>query len=879
MGLSACTQIDSWLQSGGLVLTVSDRAARTLILAFHERRQAEGLSAWPAPCIQTFAAFARSAWETRATDDRLLLNPQQEQSLWTSILAREDGLLTLLEGPRQRLAALAADAHSLICSYTARYLQPAARASWDNDAAAFSRWLAEFDGECERLRALSSARLPLELIDLLQADAAIRPPLLLVGFDRLLPIQRAVFDAWGNWQELSPPAPASAVHFYSAADEAAEFAACAAWCASELAERPSARILVLAQSLSTRRGALERAFLRSLPAPSFELSLGLPLKQVPLARAATLLLRWLTSSLLESEIDWLLSTGFAAMQKETLQLQSYMYALRRAGRMRPQWPLEVFLDQPGAVQPPREWVRRLIEAHRRVDAALSLSQPTLEWSVFAFELLASLGLPGEGISSTEHQTWQRLQTALETTGSLAFDGRHISWSDFLQQLDNVLADSLFAAESHNAPIQIAGPAEAAGLTADAIWFLSASEEQWPAPGSTHPLLPLYVQRESGMPHATAQLDWQLAQATTTRILASAPAVTFSYALHTTEANARPSRLIPITPQPIPAGLAPHASVAPQIIEVRDVARIPFPHATVSGGASTLTAQSQCPFQAFATARLGARAWAPAEFGLSAAQRGQLLHAVLHAIWAGPPHGIRSLTDLRALPNLGAFVLAHVQRAMQTGLPDGSRDRMPSRYLELEAERLIALIIEWLNYESARADFTVEQTEAESSAAVASLVLNLRLDRIDRLSDGTLAVIDYKTGKVSASAWDLPRPDDVQLPLYATFALYGENPGGLLIAQLRAGESGFSGRMRDAQTTLFPALTRSASLVNKPLTDEQLDSWRSHIEQLAHDFLSGRSVVDPRDWPKTCDRCGLHSLCRIRENRAAIESDNEEEADE
>ena len=55
-----------------------------------------------------------------------------------------------------------------------------------------------------------------------------------------------------------------------------------------------------------------------------------------------------------------------------------------------------------------------------------------------------------------------------------------------------------------------------------IWFLGADEDAWPAGGSTHPLLPLEVQREDGMPHATPQLDWDLAEAVTARLLASAP---------------------------------------------------------------------------------------------------------------------------------------------------------------------------------------------------------------------------------------------------------------------------------------------------------------------------------------------------------------------
>jgi hypothetical protein len=57
-----------------------------------------------------------------------------------------------------------------------------------------------------------------------------------------------------------------------------------------------------------------------------------------------------------------------------------------------------------------------------------------------------------------------------------------------------------------------------------------------------------------------------------------------------------------------------------------------------------------------------------------------------------------------------------------------------------------------------------------------------------------------------------------------------------------------------------------------LQAEQLDNWKVYIERLAKDFLSGRADVDPRDYPKTCERCGLQTLCRIQENRIALDED-------
>jgi ATP-dependent helicase/nuclease subunit B len=879
MGLHTDVEIDNWLQSGGLVLTASDRAARALTAAYHERRRAEGLSAWPAPVILAFASFACTQWEARATDQRMLLNAAQEQTLWATILARESHLATLLEGPRQRLAALAAEAHALLCSHAARYLDAKTRAAWERDAAAFSRWLATFDADCARHSALSAARVPLELIDLLQSDPAPRQPLLVVGFDRLLPVHRALFDVWGAWQELVLDSTPAELRFYYAADEVAELTACAAWCARELGARADTHLLVLTQSLSTRRGALERAFLSVLPASAFEFSLGIPLAHVPLARAAHMLLRWLSGPLPENEIDWLFSTSFAGGGDEILALQHYQCALRSRGLARPSWQLDDFLSQSLHTQPPAAWSRRVIEARRSLAAAQANFQIPLDWSAFALDLLAMLGLPGERLASTEYQTWQRFQSALEIAASLGFDGRRISWSDFLAQFARILVDTLYAPESRSAPIQIAGPSEAAGLTADAIWFLGASEDAWPARGTTNPMIPLYVQRESAMPHATAQLDWQLSESITGRIAASASRITFSFSRHAADAESRPSRLIVQRagePQPMPASLAPSTPPTQLTMEFADTSRIPYPHPTVSGGAAVLTAQSQCAFQAFATARLGAQSWNRAEFGLSAQQRGQLLHAVLHSIWAGPPNGLRSLADLNAITDLSAFITTHVQAAMHNALPYGARDRMPARYLELEAERLTGLIREWLLYESTRADFTVEQTESKATAAVAELTLSLRLDRIDRLVDGSRAIIDYKTGNVTAAAWQLPRPEDVQLPLYAVFALT-EEPAGVLFAKLRAGESRFVGYARDAQATLLPSLTGRDALVRNPLTDEQLDVWYTAIEQLAHDFLTGRTVTNPRTWPETCARCGLHTLCRIHENRAVLGANEDAEA--
>ena len=214
--------------------------------------------------------------------------------------------------------------------------------------------------------------------------------------------------------------------------------------------------------------------------------------------------------------------------------------------------------------------------------------------------------------------------------------------------------------------------------------------------------------------------------------------------------------------------------------------------------------------------------------------------------------------------------------------------MPKMYIDLEETRLIRLISEWLDFECSRVPFTVEQTEAERPVTIGGLGMNLRLDRVDRLHDGSQLVIDYKTGNVDPKSWDLPRPDDVQLPLYRLFGLEPLQPslfdtfggpasGGLVFAKVRTGDTCFAGRVANAEETISLDLSPNSNLVRRKLTAEEELAWKGKIEDLVDDFLRGRAEVDPRDYPKTCERCGLQSICRIQvpENRARFEEEETE----
>jgi RecB family exonuclease len=167
-------------------------------------------------------------------------------------------------------------------------------------------------------------------------------------------------------------------------------------------------------------------------------------------------------------------------------------------------------------------------------------------------------------------------------------------------------------------------------------------------------------------------------------------------------------------------------------------------------------------------------------------------------------------------------------------------------------------------------------------------MNLRLDRVDKLRDNSQLVVDYKTGNVDPKSWDLPRPDDVQLPLYKLFGLIPLQPslfdsfsgpasGGLVFARVRTGNMCFAGRVADAKGTLVPNLAGNSNLVKRRLTAAEESAWKKYIEDLTDQFIRGRAEVNPRDYPRTCEYCGLQSICRIQEpeNRTRFEQHESE----
>lgn len=874
-------QVSEAIARGAVVLTPNERSARTL-------RRLLAIETGNAAPILSLAAWTSAEWQKRIVsgqESRVPLTPAQEMRLWEETVTADAELQTLL--PASRLAEMANQAAGLLHTWGARkQLRPETAQA---DPAVFLRWLQRFEERCKRSQWISSAEVTNELANALQTHSSdVFPEIVFAGFDQFNPSQQMLFEALhriGARASKMEPAPApSNISLAVCNDLTDEAKQCAYWAAKQVQE--GRRVAIIHPDPASVRPALERA-LRDFVAPymndvgrastqaPYEFSLGVPLRSTLFVRHALLLLRWLSGPLDIEQVSELLRSPYLGAKSTAFARAEFdAFGLRQSSILR----REISVEAAVALMRERRFEHTrwplltgyadVLEAAAQ-KAMTSTSAGWMDWADHATRLLSVAGWQSAAHDdSYTFQLRQRWQEMVEEFAHLQAFGDRVPWQTALRMLDTLAARTLFAPESHDAPVQVMGPLEAAASEFDALWFMGADDMHWPAASSTNPLLPYFLQREAGMPGTHADSDFERYAVITERLLRSAEEVVVSYAQTTsTGERARCSSLIRhrvLSPFIRNEEKKERPEVQAVLEEVTDHLP-PLASSKFTGGAQLLQAEAACPFRAFAEHRLFAAEPEANIDGMDAAERGNVLHRILEHFW-------RDVKTQRALAEMGAEGRAQkLQSALYEEL-NNSASAWEQGYLQLEQERLFAMLSRWLEMELKRSPFVVEDIERKiEGVPIGPLHLDLRVDRIDRVSTPAgegLLLIDYKTGQASPADWEGERPDAPQLPLYAAVADAGV--AGIAFANLKPGEkglalqgiSGIPGMLgTDDEGTEFP---------------EKLPEWHHALTLLAHEFAEGDAEVNPKRFPDTCRYCRQHLLCRVHESAHLAEDDVEEE---
>lgn len=883
------------LTPGTVLLAAGQRLGRHLAQEFARECRALGKEVWETPDIVTWPVWIERMWleasEALALPE-LLLAPAQALALWERVIReRQDGASLLQPAAAARLAQ---QAWELAQAWRLRLTDAEAVS---DEAQAFRRWAARYQQLCHEHRWLDAARLPDRLRELIAARR-LPPPARLVfaEFDELSPQQRELLDALravGSTVEMRQDVPGTAEAQRLALPAASdEIATAAQWVRARLLANPAARIALIVPNLSARRAAIARA-LDDVLLPQgvlpgqleverpFNFSLGLPLSDYPLVRTALRLIESGGQHRAEGRLDieavsLLLRSPFLGAADAERTCRALLDAELRETReplVRLQFLHDLALatnreGEPRAHQCPQLAPR--LAAWRGMLDELPRNQSAGRWAVAFAAQLRALGWPGERTpNSHEYQTLEAWRELLSGLSGLEAVLGPLDYPEALHQLRRLAQDRLFQPKTPEVPVQVLGVLEASGLVFDHVWIMGLDDEQWPPAASPNPLLPIALQRRLGLPHAAPERELVFARRATARMLASAREVIVSHAQTEGDRLLHPSPLIASLPAVELAATLParapfyreamHASGA--LETVVDAQAPAWPGGVAAGGTRVLKSQSDCPFKAFAEFRLGATEPARPEVGLGPMDRGILLHRALEAAWNALG------THERLIALAPAKLQTLVAEAVDTALTSLARRRpftLTRRFAALERERLEALLHEWLALERGRAPFAVLGAETRRALCVAGLELEARMDRVDRLRDGTLAVMDYKSGDASIGDWFGARPREPQLPIYSLYGVAAADVGALAFARVKRGDCGFRGLSPAADVLPGVDALGESKYADQHASWTQLQTnWRQTLETLARQFLAGDAAVDPRD-ARSCRECSFHSLCRIHE---------------
>lgn len=897
------------IADGATVVTSNRRLARDIKRRFDATQLAVGRRVWPAADVLPWDAWLVRSYQGLAPNGAtpVLLSALQQQVLWEQVTADVRASRPLLHPAA--LAALASDAWTLLNQY-GDFAQ-LTRFAGNEDHQAFAGWAREFARRLRSRRSVSPSELPEVLTQSLHAGNWQSPRfLVLAGFDREGAAHRRLIQALqvGGCTVMDAPATSQrsliAPVRVACADLRSQWRQAARWACARLEAAPTARIGIVVPDIGAHRDALVHALvdaitpsLRVQPdqvaARPFNVSLGRPLAQEPLVATALTLFDLLCEPLEIARVGSLLRSPYLGGGGEDGAESARRARLDRGLRADGHWVVDLdrlrrAARRQDASGPARgdaspQLGEALAQIEHRLAPLRGRRQSLPAWIAVLFNLLDDAGFPGRSLDSVEYQTHLRWRELMASIASLDGLLGAVTLPEVVARLRRSAGDTLFQAETGDVPVQVLGVIEAAHLQFDHLWVANLSDDRWPSEAQPNPLLPLTLQRAWQVPAASAELALALAQQRMQGWLASAGELVYSHAEFEGDRPALASPLIasaPLRPfdtliaaPSLPPALRLARDVVPAaIIDEQAPALVAEQAAQMRGGTRLFADQSACAFRAFAVHRLHARALQTPAPGLDAAERGGLLHATLEGFW----HGLPSQAALRALdtPSLHVRVVTCTTQALDA-LAARQPHRLGPRQRALEQERLLRAVHAWLDIEDARPPFTVVTVEAESKVTLGGLQVTVRPDRVDRLADGSLAIIDYKTGQVSAAAWLNERPDEPQLPLYACAYADGAMPGGaqavsvLAFAQLRPGETrtvavaAADGLMPDARV-----IGPDEVVIARPGWLGLMLDWQISLERVAGSFVQGDAAVAPKHLVESCRHCDLSLLCR-RDERASL----------
>lgn len=837
-------------ENKGIIITASRRLARALRSDYGQQQLARGHKAWLSPNIRYLDDWLASILNTTVGTLPVVLSSYASSIIWERCLQGQasDQLLNIAALVRQArqswrrlhewrvpLREVSAAARSLdeqlFASAARKYQATLADSDW-------------IDGP--QLTGFVSSLLEKHSIAAPKSVAH-------AGFDRLSPAIEHLLTILA--EKGSDVSAVRSEHTQEAVDVGAydnmeaELRAAGAWARRELAENPDAMIGIISSSLDKNAAASERLIREGL-APGWQYggsglraavntSYGRRLSEYPAITIALLLLQWVYRGLSFREISVLLRTQFISGQETAGRCKLEIYLRRLPDRPWTPPAIVRLFGNRDADADAAKWLDSIRQLSAFQAGAAGKAKPTV-WADRIDGFLGEFGWPGaRSLDSDEFQLLNRWRELLNELARLEIVCPKMTFAEASRRLGTLANDTIYQPETRSGAVQLLGPLEAAGMSFDRLWVSGLDADNWPPAAHPLTLVSRQLQRQYEMPDSSPDDTLEYSRRVLNRLIRSANRVRLSWPQSNEEFQNSASPLIAEDAQmqgrTQDSGWHAVDLIAAHPVEQPSDDPVPAVQQDelVAGGAYTVQRQITEPFSAFAHGRLRVSELETVSTGLSPAQRGSLMHRVLHTLFADKPS--QAEISRWCGSERRALILDAVDSSIKEYL--WNADPVLRSMLALERDRLCRLLETFIEEELKRPAFSIEDVEREIEYQEFGVRLTLRIDRIDRLTDDSLLVADYKTGLAKNLLDRTGEPNDLQLVVY-TCAL-DEDIGGLVLINI------------DSRSIIYKGTGASVPWDTKRADQwtERLTGWQENVAGAMQQIAKGDVRINlnlPRD---------------------------------
>lgn len=665
-------------------------------------------------------------------------------------------------------------------------------------------------------------------------------PIWFACFDTLHPQQQTLIQSLEDqgqlihYYDLKPSAPPQVLQFV-AADEVQEEQAIVAWVRDQCAAGKT-RIGVVVPDLHRRKHQLLRQLQAQMPSTGLHCSLGTSLLEFPLIQQSlTLLFLDPSTNVSKTELKVLLHTpwlhGADDEAAQRAQLSNYHRMLQE-----PALPWSALLSLTAKNCPK---LHQTLAAFNPYPAQASIEA----WIVLLEQRLNLLDF-----TKANSELLAKLFLSIENLHELQGFVDHLELASLQAWLRLKFQQDIHQPPQDHAGVHLMGWLESSGFCGDAVWICQFLAQNIPQPPNFSSWLPITWQKQQQLPRTSYEQEQVIAASLVKRLQAANPCLVFSYPATIEQQAQWPSPMFPHHADHYRLTWTEANTLNLEFYA--DPQSLPFlPDEAPKGGSQLLSAYANCPFQAFAKYRLHATSGSDTHLGLDAREHGQLIHQALFYLW-------QALDTQQSLKSSTAQQLAElVEQAITQALAPFKEAKPYSLdpfMLTIEASKARKILQQVITFDQNRPPFTIAGLEQELSLSIESLEFKLRYDRLDRLENGDLLLIDYKSSLPTPLPWRSNEPLHPQILMYA---LAQAQIKGLMFAALTPHDYQSAGI--SAQELAINGIKPSKA----PWEDLQ-HQWLHHLREQIIKLKAGDFQPNPAQ-NSTCKRCHYQELCRFQ----------------